>query len=197
MPLPLKRCALNRRLLQAILTMAAVATCLRAFALHQYTQRLSELSVRAGWRPGTSASKHAARAQGCYLAKNSTLCFLPEGSAQALSAPRAPGSQASQQAGPGGADGEAGAAGGAASALSSAQRRARRPSLLTAVAAAGRPFNLLHLRLSLVDRDFTEPGDYELLLRLDELEAGEPCRQRGMWRLPAAEGAGGCNVGRG
>ena len=62
----------------------------------------------------------------------------------------------------------------AAGALSSAaQRRPRRPSLLTAVAAAGRPFNLLHLRLSLVDRDFTEPGDYELLLRLDELESGE------------------------
>lgn len=33
--------------LQSILTMAAVATCLRAFALHQYTQRLSELAVSA------------------------------------------------------------------------------------------------------------------------------------------------------
>lgn len=73
----------------------------------------------------------------------------------------------------GGDIGGSGAASGTAGALSSAaQRRSRRPSLLGAVAASS-PFNLLHFRLSLVDRDFTEPGDYELLLRLDELEAGE------------------------
>lgn len=53
-----------------------------------------------------------------------------------------------------------------------ARRRPRRPSLLTAVAAA-RPLSLLNLRLSLMDRDFTEQ-DFDLLVRLDELEAGGP-----------------------
>lgn len=63
-----------------------------------------------------------------------------------------------------------GSAAGAAGASTPARRRPRRPSLLTAVAAA-RPLSLLNLRLSLMDRDFTEQ-DFDLLVRLDELEAG-------------------------
>lgn len=47
---------------------------------------------------------------------------------------------------------------GAPGSSSPARRRARaaRPALLRAVAAAGRPLSLLNLRLSLVDRDFTD-----------------------------------------
>lgn len=65
---------------------------------------------------------------------------------------------------------------GAPGSSSPARRRARgaRPALLRAVAAAGRPLSLLNLRLSLVDRDFTDQ-DYQLLLRLDQLEAGPCC----------------------
>ena len=47
---------------------------------------------------------------------------------------------------------------GAPGSSSPARRRTRgpRPALLRAVAAAGRPLSLLNLRLSLVDRDFTD-----------------------------------------
>ena len=78
------------------------------------------------------------------------------------------------------AEGVVGAAGGAAGGAAARRRRAGGgASLLRAVAAAGRPLSLLNLRLSLVDRDFTDQ-DYSLLVRLDELEAGACGRPRAL-----------------
>ncbi|PRW45336.1 E3 ubiquitin- ligase SDIR1 isoform X1 [Chlorella sorokiniana] len=110
----------------SIFCMLAVATCLRAFALHEYARQLTELAMQ----------------------ENGDL-DAPEDAAEGTGTAGAPGSSSPQR----------------------RRARATRPALLRAVAAAGRPLSLLNLRLSLVDRDFTDQ-DYQLLLRLDELEAG-------------------------
>ncbi|PSC72561.1 zinc C3HC4 type (RING finger) [Micractinium conductrix] len=110
-----------------LLSLVAVATCLRAYALHEYARQLTELAMQE------QASED--------------------------------GDEESVSSGSGGA-----AAPGAGGGSAPARRRPRRPSLFTAVTAASRPLSLLNLRLSLMDRDFTE-RDFELLVRLDELEA--------------------------
>lgn len=53
--------------------------------------------------------------------------------------------------------------------------RAARPALLRAMAAAGRPLSLLNLRLSLVDRDFTDQVGGSAGLQPDIMAgAGQP-----------------------
>ena len=155
-------------MITACLCCLAVATCLRMAALSEFgfARRLALLGVSCSlvWPPGCCCCC-------CYMMRRSAL-LLP---ARSVTHPHPPNlapplAASSQQVQAETADaageeedveGEAGGVGG-----STARRRLRRATLM-----AGRPLNLLNLRLSLMDRDFSD-RDFQLLLRLDEVEAG-------------------------